>query len=111
MNPRALISYLIGYKVLNIWKLWLLIKQKIICARNIIFNETLQYDPEDPFLKEIIIPEQVAKLLILTNQELRIIEIKLSSKDEVLEIRLYKVTESYSKLTNKKLLLKVIINN
>ncbi|PYH28094.1 uncharacterized protein BO87DRAFT_323038, partial [Aspergillus neoniger CBS 115656] len=43
LNSRALISYLVGYIASNIWKIWILIKQKIIITRDYIFNKNLLY--------------------------------------------------------------------
>ena len=48
MKPRALIGYLVGYEALNIWRIWLPKQQRVIRARDVVFDETTFYSPTDP---------------------------------------------------------------
>ena len=43
LNKRAVFSYLIRYNSLAIYCIQLLLKNKILCTRNVIFNKTLFY--------------------------------------------------------------------
>ena len=54
MLPRAQIGYLVGYDAHNIWRIWIPKDKKVIRARDCQFDETRQYDPDEPFISEII---------------------------------------------------------
>ena len=63
MLPRAQIGYLVGYEAHNIWRIWIPKDKKVIRARDCQFDETRQYDPDEPFISEIIkqdVPEYVS---------------------------------------------------
>ncbi|CBF74296.1 uncharacterized protein ANIA_04289 [Aspergillus nidulans FGSC A4] len=47
-KPRRLGGYLVGYKASNIWLIWIPSKQRIEAARDVIFDESSLYDPEQP---------------------------------------------------------------
>jgi hypothetical protein len=44
LKPRALIGYLVSYIASNIWRIWIPNKQKVINARDCIFDETSKYE-------------------------------------------------------------------
>jgi hypothetical protein len=46
LKPRALIGYLVGYVALNIWRIWIPSRNKVISARDCIFDESKTYNQE-----------------------------------------------------------------
>ncbi|KAF7139780.1 hypothetical protein CNMCM5793_008436 [Aspergillus hiratsukae] len=53
MEPRAAIGYLIGYESYNIWRLFnpkALPAHRVFRARDVVFDESRKYDPNDPLL-------------------------------------------------------------
>jgi hypothetical protein len=54
LQPRALISYLVGYVASNIWKIWIPSKQTIKVARDVIFDKDSLYDPTQPFMTDLL---------------------------------------------------------
>ena len=52
--PRALIGYLVGYVASNIWRIWVPRPNKVIMARDCIFDERRKFDPGDPFISEVL---------------------------------------------------------
>ena len=52
--PRALIGYLVGYVASNIWRIWIPRPNKVIMARDCIFDERRKFDPRDPFVSEVL---------------------------------------------------------
>ena len=49
MEPRAIIGYLVGFIASNIWRIWLPEQKQVVSARDVKFDETKQYNPNDPF--------------------------------------------------------------
>lgn len=47
MQERALIGYLIGYNSRNIFRIWQPPLQKVIRSRDVTFDETSKYQPND----------------------------------------------------------------
>jgi hypothetical protein len=47
MHLRAQISYLVGYKLRNIFRIWIPSKWEVIATRDIIFNESIFFNPEE----------------------------------------------------------------
>jgi hypothetical protein len=60
MEPRAQISYLVGYKAWNIFRIWNPKNGTVTRHRDVLFNESKHYNPRVPFhedlLKEAIKP-------------------------------------------------------
>ncbi len=44
LDPRALIGYLVGYESTNVWKVWIPAEKRVICTRDVTFDETRLYD-------------------------------------------------------------------
>ena len=44
LNPKAWIGYLVGYRSLNIYRVWILSLNKVISMRDVIFNEDELFD-------------------------------------------------------------------
>ncbi|CRG92922.1 hypothetical protein PISL3812_10003 [Talaromyces islandicus] len=60
--PRVQIGYLVGYEAHNIWRIWIPTKNTVIRARDVQFDETKGYNPEDPFTGiniSLTMPQQV----------------------------------------------------
>ena len=53
MSPRAQIGYLTNYDSTNIYRIQILISNKVIRIKNIKFNDTLFYDPSDLVLSAL----------------------------------------------------------
>lgn len=45
LDPRAAIGWLVGYEASNIWRIWVSELQRVIRARDVIFDETIQFHP------------------------------------------------------------------
>ena len=54
LAERAHIGHLIGYDSTNIFRIWILSQRKVIRTRDVIFNETLFYNPGEPDLRQLI---------------------------------------------------------
>jgi hypothetical protein len=54
MAPRAQIGYLLGYRAHNIWEVWVPGTKDPILVRDVVFDETGNYDPSKPHNLEII---------------------------------------------------------
>jgi hypothetical protein len=55
--PRAFISWLVGYESTNIYRIWSPSQKRIVCARDVTFDPSKRYKPdeeEDPNIEEII---------------------------------------------------------
>lgn len=52
-----MIGYLMGFVASNVWCVWLPECQKVISTRDVVFDESKQYDPDDPF-QGVNIPER-----------------------------------------------------
>jgi hypothetical protein len=46
LAPCALIGHLVGYNLTNIYRIWILSLRKVIRTRDVIFDETLFYNPK-----------------------------------------------------------------
>ena len=49
LESRVHISYLVGYQSTNIFKVWIPTLSRVIAARDVTFDETKQYEPNDTF--------------------------------------------------------------
>ena len=56
MELHALIGYLIGFIISNIWCVWIPEQQQVVSAHDVIFDESKQYNPADPTPREEDIP-------------------------------------------------------
>ena len=45
--PKAYISYLVGYELTNIFRIWLLSQKRVISLRDVVFDSTRRYDPRE----------------------------------------------------------------
>jgi hypothetical protein len=83
LKPRAHIGYLVGYISLNIWRIWVPKKQKVINVRDCIFDESSLYEPSDYL--QLINDQSEEPIEPLTikefNQVLQDIEIDLDSEN------------------------------
>jgi hypothetical protein len=57
--PRAFIGWLVGYESTNIYRIWSPSQKRIICARDVTFNPSKRYKPDDeeeqdPDIEEMI---------------------------------------------------------
>ena len=48
MRPRAFLGILVGYNSTNIFQVWVPLKNKVIETRDVRFDDSKLYDPEDP---------------------------------------------------------------
>ena len=46
LGPRVSIGHLVGYDLTNIYRIWIPSLCKVIWTRDVIFDETLFYDPK-----------------------------------------------------------------
>ena len=46
LKARAYIGYLVGYESTNIFRIWIPLLEKVICTRDVTFNENVFYDPK-----------------------------------------------------------------
>ena len=53
MAPRAWIGYLVGFVASNIWQIWHPRHQQVFSERDVIFDESLFYDPDLPLPKDL----------------------------------------------------------
>lgn len=49
MEPRALIGYLVSFVASNIWHVWIPERKHVVSARDVVFDESKQYNLDDPF--------------------------------------------------------------
>src|ERR1700684_2188175 len=54
LSPRAMIGYLVGYDSTNIFRIWVPQKRKVIRSRDVLIDENKQYNPDDPYVEEIL---------------------------------------------------------
>ena len=71
MAPRALIGYLVGYDSTNIFRVWVPQKRKVIRSRDVIFDEDKRYDPNQPYLEELLHVSVPGKRVILDIPDFR----------------------------------------
>lgn len=67
MAPRAWIGYLVGFIASNIWQIWSPRHQEVFNERDVVFDESLFYDPDLPQPQDIPIslPPQVVETIQL----------------------------------------------
>ena len=71
LTPRIYIGYLVGYESINIYKVWILCKKKIISVQDIIFNKEAFFNS-----KPIKI---ITKLITTLDKAINLIEIQSAS--------------------------------
>src|SRR5271170_2576909 len=49
-TPRAHIGYLVGYDSTNIYRIWVPSRNTVLSTRDVIFDESRMYDPDEPDL-------------------------------------------------------------
>ena len=54
LDQRAHVGHLVGYDSTNIFRIWIPSKRKIICTRNVVFDEGKRYDPTEPDLPQLV---------------------------------------------------------
>ena len=52
--PRSVIGYLIGYDSTHIFRIWIPQKRKIIRSREVAIDENLRYNPNDPYIEDLL---------------------------------------------------------
>lgn len=63
VGTRAKIGYLVGYEASNIWRIWLP-DEKIARVRDVVFDESRQYDPKQASSEEVSsIPRRLPAIL------------------------------------------------
>ena len=69
MAPRAWIDYLIGLIASNIWQIWHPRHQEVFNERDVVFNESLFYDPDLPQPQDIPVklPLQTVEMIQLSS--------------------------------------------
>ena len=53
VRSRAWIGYMVGYQAANIWQIWNPCHQEVVKERDVVFNESLFYDPDLPLPQDI----------------------------------------------------------
>lgn len=53
VRSRAWIGYMVGYQAANIWQIWNPRHQEVVKERDVVFNESLFYDPDLPLPQDI----------------------------------------------------------
>lgn len=65
-RPRAYIGILVGFVASNIWRIWNPKLKRVTNARDVNFDETRRYDPNEPFIEDQLstgMPEPPIELL------------------------------------------------
>jgi hypothetical protein len=47
LEPRAHIGYLVGYVSTNVFRIWILSQKTVVETRDVVFDITKRYDPQD----------------------------------------------------------------
>ena len=70
LYPRAYIRYLVGYDSTHIWRIWILSKLKVICTRDVTFNDNLTYSLFDLNIRAVIreSADRIIKTLNITDR-------------------------------------------
>ncbi|KAI0994003.1 hypothetical protein K3495_g14180, partial [Podosphaera aphanis] len=76
LTPRAEIGYLVGYVSTNIFRIWLPLKNMVISTRDVTFNPTEGYSPDEP---APIITDEVLRLL-------QVPQLEVDTLDEIMDI-------------------------
>ncbi len=81
--PRAHIGYLVGYDSTNIFRIWVPSEKCIVSTRNVTFNKTLFYNPNEPDLvsQPKIRAEEIIDLVEIPHQSW-LLEQDFSSESE-----------------------------
>ena len=85
LSERAHIGHLIGYDSSNIFRIWIPSTNKIICTRDVVFDETSFYNPNDVDLYEAVKEPMLEAYRFepVTTQQLSAIEIDSDSDIEI----------------------------
>src|SRR6266536_6395129 len=62
LEPRVHIGYLVGYELTNIFRIWIPHLLRVISARDVTFDKTKKYQPDDTF--DLVTEERVQPLEI-----------------------------------------------
>src|SRR5436190_3976269 len=75
LAPRAHIGYLVGYDSMNIYRIWMPSKKKIIRTRDVTFNKKLFYNPKEPDLAQILQldVEQIVEVVDISSTDLNLL--------------------------------------
>jgi hypothetical protein len=84
LKPRAHIGYLVGYDSTNIFQIWIPSKKKVVRTRDIIFDETLFYDPSTPDITQQlrVEAEQVIEVMDMTSSQPLIDRLELDTNTD-----------------------------
>ena len=65
--PRAHIGYLVGYDSTNIYRIWIPSKKTVLSTRDVIFDESRTYDPNEPDLIDLLNtdPEYIFDVIVV----------------------------------------------
>lgn len=86
MSVRAQIGYLVGYDASNIWRIWIPQSRKIIRARDVVFDETSFYTPEEERENDIPVvneTNEVISTLIQSEFDQLIDEIEVAEEVDI----------------------------
>lgn len=63
--PRAHIGYLVGYDSTNIYRIWIPSRNIVLSTRDVIFDESRLYDPNEPDLVDLLStePEYICEVI------------------------------------------------
>jgi hypothetical protein len=63
--PRAHIGYLVGYDSTNIYRIWVPSRNIVLSTRDVIFDESQRYDPNEPDLVDLLNanPEYICEVI------------------------------------------------
>ena len=63
--PRAHIGYLVGYDSTNIYRIWVPSRDIVLSTRDVIFDESRKYDPDEPDLVDLLNanPEYICEVI------------------------------------------------
>ena len=53
MEARKYVGYLVGYDSTNIWRIWIPSQRKVICTRDVRFDEMKKYNPKEAKANEV----------------------------------------------------------
>ena len=62
LAPRAHIGYLVGYDSTNIFRVWIPHLKTVIRTRDVVFDKTKKYNPDNPYIKKLL-QESVENLI------------------------------------------------
>jgi hypothetical protein len=70
VGQRSLIGYLVGYDSTNIFRVWVPQKKRILRLRDVKIDETKRYDPDNPYIEDLLKESIPGKRVILDIPEL-----------------------------------------